>query len=272
LAVFFSICAEMMYPKIKVEKRAAKVAQHGFTYTDIWDWRTKDLDELERELKRTGVKLNAFGGHRDTSTSKASEKAGFLSELRASLKVAERFECEHLIVFSDGLRPPIVGTDPPVIPAKLNQISEGEKMRNMADAFADAVELAERSDVTLLIEALNEIDHPDYFLSRSKLTFELIRKVRSKRFKMLYDVYHMQRSEGDVIHTLTENLDQVGYIHFADSPQRSEPGTGELYLQNILKALQDHNYARGFGFEYRSIAADDKTLVDVAKIVSPYMR
>jgi hydroxypyruvate isomerase len=249
--VFFSICPEMMYPKLKLESRVAKVAKHGFTHVDIWDWRVRDLDELERELKKHEMKLNAFGGHRDTSTSRASEKAGFLKELRASLEVAERFECDQLIVFSDGIQPAIAGTDPPIMPAKPNKIPDKEKMRNMEDAFGDAVAVAEKSGITLLVEALNEIDHPDYFLSNSRLTFEIIKRVKSKSLRMLYDIYHMQRSEGDIIHTLTENLDLVGYIHFADSPGRGEPGTGELDLRNILKALDARDYGLGFGFEYR---------------------
>lgn len=261
----------MMYPGLKIESRIARVAKHGFAYVDIWDWRTKDLDELERQLKKNRVKLNSFGGHRDNSTSKASEKAGFLKELRASLDVAQRLECENLMVFSDGLMPAIPGTNPPIMPAKLNQVSDGEKMRNMADAFGAASDLAERAGVTLLVEALNEIDHPDYFLCKSRRTLELLRKVRSKKMQMLYDIYHMQRSEGDIIHTLTENLDHVGYIHFADSPGRTEPGTGELELANILKALDSKGYDRGFGFEYRPLDSDDRTLEDVKRIISPYL-
>jgi len=268
--VFFSICPEMMFPDVKLERRVALVAKHGFTRIDIWDWRVRDLDELERELKKHGVSLNAFGGHRDASTSIASERAGFLKELRASLDVAERFECDQLIVFSDGINPAIPGTDPPVMPAKPNRIPDAEKMKNVKEALGDAVELAERRGVTLLVEALNGIDHPDYFLSRSALTFEVIRDVESKRLRMLYDVYHMQRSEGDIIHTLSEDLDLVGYIHFADSPGRGEPGTGELDLGNILKALDALRYARGFGFEYRALTSEEEAMRRVGEAVSPY--
>jgi hydroxypyruvate isomerase len=269
--VFFSICPEMMYPRLKLESRVSKVAKHGFTRVDIWDWRIRDLDLLQRELKKNGVKLNAFGGHRDTSTSIASEKAGFLKELRASLEVAERLDCDQLIIFSDGIQPAIAGTDPPIMPARLNKIPAREKVRNIEEAFGDAVALAEKSGITLLVEALNQIDHPDYFLSKSGLTFEIIREIKSKRLKMLYDIYHMQRSEGDITHTLTENMDLVGYLHFADSPGRGEPGTGELDLANILKALDGAGYDRGFGFEYRPRGPDDETLDRVREIVSPYL-
>ena len=67
------------------------------------------------------MKLNTFGGHRDTSTSRASDRAGFLKELHASVEIAERFECDQLIVFSDGIQPAIAGSDPPIMPAMLKR-------------------------------------------------------------------------------------------------------------------------------------------------------
>src|SRR2546425_8427637 len=145
--MLFSICPEMMYPTLKLESKIARVAKEGFRYIDIWDWRDKDAGELSRQLKEHGVKLNAFCGHMDSSTSIASEKEDFLEELRGSIKFAQRFECNRIMVFSDGIQDAIPNTDPPVMPAKPNPIAETQKMKNITDAFEDAVELAEEADV-----------------------------------------------------------------------------------------------------------------------------
>jgi sugar phosphate isomerase/epimerase len=127
--LFFSICPEMMYPKLKLEAKIAKVAQQGFTHIDIWDWRDKDAAELARQLKEHGVRLNAFCGHMDSSTSIARERTDFLEELQGSIRFAERFECNRMMIFSDGIQGAVPDTDPPVMPAKPNPIAESEKVR-----------------------------------------------------------------------------------------------------------------------------------------------
>jgi len=74
--------------------------------------------------------------------------------------------------------------------------------------------------------------------------------VDSPRLKLLYDIYHMQVMEGNIIHTLTSNLDVIGHVHVADVPGRHEPGTGELDYANIFKALQEAGYDGYVGFEF----------------------
>jgi hydroxypyruvate isomerase len=75
---------------------------------------------------------------------------------------------------------------------------------------------------------------------------------------LLYDIYHMQVMEGNIIHTLTSNLDVIGHVHVADVPGRHEPGTGELNYANIFRALRDAGYDRYVGFEFEPTVASEQ--------------
>lgn len=267
----FPICVEMIYPKLRLERRIREVASLGFDSIDIWDWRDKDLGGLREQLKENQVTLNSFGGHRDSSPTIAGDRGDFLRELRKSFEVAHSLECSSLIVFSDGLMPAIRGTDPPVATAKPNGATASEKFSNMCESLERAADLAEREGVTLLLESLNNMDHPDYFLNSSRLAFEAVTKVQSERLKMLYDIYHMQVAEGNITATLLKSLEKVGYIHFADVPGRHQPGTGELNLLFILEQLKHADFRGGVGFEFVPLANDRDALVETRRQIGTFL-
>ena len=87
-----------------------------------------------------------------------------------------------------------------------------------------------------------------------------MRAVDSPRIKVLYDIYHMQIMEGNVIQTLTGNLDVIGHVHVADVPGRHEPGTGELNYANIFKALREAGYDKYVGFELDPTVASEEAM------------
>ncbi len=269
--MFFSVCTEMIYPELRVEDRTARVAAHGFDRIDIWDWRTKDPRALAGGMLSRGVSLNSFVGQTRSSTSVAREKGSFLAELRESIDFARRLDCRNITVFSERLVPREGGSGPPEMPGAANDIPADEKATNIVDALTDACDLAEGSGVVLLLEALNNGDHPMYFLNNSRLTLEIVRKVGQRSLRMLYDIYHMQISEGNVTRTLLENLDAIGYVQFADVPGRHEPGTGELNLPYILEALASAGYKGGLGFEYTPSGSDEAALEAIRRVISPYL-
>ncbi len=262
----------MIYPKLKPEKRIEAVASLGFDSVDIWDWRDKDLKELRTQLKENGVRLNTFGGHRDSSPTIREDRRAFLEELKISFGVAGNLGCSSVMVYSDGLMSPVPGGDRPVSPAKPNGLPEKDKLSNMCDALERAVDLAEKEGITLLLESLNTTDHPGYFLSRSRPAIEVVRKAGSRRLKMLYDIYHMQVAEGNITETLVNNLDNIGYIHYADVPGRHEPGTGELNLGFILGRLKDAGFRGGFGFEFVPSNGDRSALTSTKRQLSRFWK
>jgi hydroxypyruvate isomerase len=136
----------------------------------------------------------------------------------------------------------------PIPPAR--PLSTDEKASSIFEGLKQAADLAKAANITLLLEPLNtKVDHPGYTLSHSAQAFEIIRRIGSPHLKVLYDVYHMQIMEGDLIATLTANLSEIGHIHVADVPGRHEPGTGEINYVNIARMLRTAGYDGGIGLE-----------------------
>jgi len=104
---------------------------------------------------------------------------------------------------------------------------------------------AEKKGVTLNLELLNsKINHPNYMCDHTEWAADVVRNVASTRVKMLYDIYHMQVMEGDVIHTITDNIDHIGHFHTAGVPGRYDPDeTQELYYPAVAKAIAATDYA-----------------------------
>jgi hydroxypyruvate isomerase len=131
------------------------------------------------------------------------------------------------------------------------ELSAEDKRQSVLDGLKALAPLAKEAGVTLVLEPLNVyVDHPGYFLNRSSVGLDLVRAVGSPYIKLLYDIYHMQVMEGNIIDTLTRNLDLVGHVHVADVPGRHEPGTGELHYANIFRALREAGYDGYVGFEF----------------------
>ena len=98
---------------------------------------------------------------------------------------------------------------------------------------------AEKKGVIIQMELLNsKVDHQDYMCDNSGWGFELCRRIGSSNFKLLYDIYHMQINEGDVIRTISENHEYIGHYHTAGVPGRNEiDQTQELFYPAIMKAI-----------------------------------
>ena len=157
---------------------------------------------------------------------------------------AARLDCPRLTILSDQVDCRGI----PIPPAR--PLTGDEKANSIFEGLKKAAAMAEAENMTLLVEPLNtKVDHPGYTLSHSTPTFEIVRRIGSPRLKVLYDVYHMQIMEGDLIATMHANLSEIGHIHAADVPGRHEPGTGEINYVNIARMLRTRGYDRCIGLE-----------------------
>ncbi len=110
--------------------------------------------------------------------------------------------------------------------------------------------LAEKN-IKALIEPINTVDQPGFFINTSKQAMDLIEQINHHNAFLLYDVYHMQIMEGDLIRTITELFDSIGHIQIADNPGRYEPGTGEINYPAIFNLLDKIGYSGWVGCEYK---------------------
>jgi hydroxypyruvate isomerase len=131
------------------------------------------------------------------------------------------------------------------------------------------MKLAEQHNVVLVMELLNsKINHKDYQCDRTSWGVELCKRLRSENFKLLYDIYHMQIDEGDVIHTIKENHQYLAHYHTAGVPGRNEINeTQELYYPAIVKAILSTGFKGFLAQEFIPLAKDQiGSLRDAVKI------
>jgi hydroxypyruvate isomerase len=131
-------------------------------------------------------------------------------------------------------------------------LSDAEGLKNCAAGLRRITPLAEKIGVTLVMELLNsKVDHKDYQCDRTPWGVELVKQVGSPRFKLLYDIYHMQIMEGDVIRTITDHMEHIGHFHTAGVPGRREiDGGQELHYPAICRAIADKGFAGYLGQEF----------------------
>ena len=233
----YSLCIDSIYPKENLEEKLTRIKQAGFMFIEFWDWRDKDFDLI----MNSGLKVTNFSGNRISSlTLNSTDKV--IQEVNASIDAAKRLKCDRIMLLSD-----ILEGDGSV---KINSISSEKKLLRLYDNLRALVEVAKKRDIMLVIEPLNTFkDHRNYYLDNFEKTLELIQSINSEYLKILYDIYHMQIMEGNILDTLQKYHQFIGYIHIANVPYRCEPWTGELDYKFILKELSKV-YSGFVGFEF----------------------
>ncbi len=124
----------------------------------------------------------------------------------------------------------------------------GIQTANVVDALRRGAELLEPNGLVMVLEPLS--DTPELFLRFSDQTYEICKAVESPSCKILFDIYHMQRNEGNIINNINSCWDEIGYFQIGDNPGRKEPTTGEINYKNIFKHLYDKGYRGVMGMEH----------------------
>jgi hydroxypyruvate isomerase len=239
-----SVCIEMIFTEVPFMERIAKSAAAGFDAIEFWNWDTKDLPAIKAAVTEAGIGVASFQANLGGTLIHPEQREGFVNSIAQSLAKAQEVGSPGLFLLTDEL------AEDRSVRYQYPELTAEEKYASVLAGLELIAPLAEEADVTLVLEPLNsQVDHVGYFLDSSATGFELVRAVDSPRIKLLYDIYHMQIMEGNVIQTLTGNLDVIGHVHVADVPGRHEPGTGELNYANILKALREAGYDEYVGFE-----------------------
>ena len=240
----FSICLETFFTDSSYLDRIPKLVERGFSRIEFWDHGNKDINAISRLVDRNVIKVTIFSGHRNGELFTEKGFGIYKEEIMESVKVARRLKASGLMILSQGLNPDGSG-----IPIPSDNRQE-ELILKLFNNLGRLARIAEKEGIVLYLEPLNsKVDHPGIFLNNSRFAFMLVNEINSPNLKVLYDIYHMQIMEGNIINTIKKNISSIGYIHVADVPGRHEPGTGELNYGNILKMLKDLDFGGTVGFE-----------------------
>lgn len=231
-----------------------RAADLGLDAIDFWDVSSTDPEALRAACDEHGVSVaastcvgvaaNTQGSGPGITDPTLHEEA--VDDLERSVEMGTEVGAEALVVTVGPER----GDTPP-----------GTEHRAIVDALRDAAPAAEDAGIDLVVEPLNNpVDHRGYYLDSSYEAYEIVHAVDSPAVSVLFDVYHQQITEGNVIANLTEHVEFVGYVHVADVPGRHEPGTGELNYERVFAALDDAGYEGYVGLEYSPAADADATV------------
>ena len=134
---------------------------------------------------------------------------------------------------------------------KQDSLTVEQMNRYVRTAFAKASEMAENAKITLLIEPLNSlVDHAGYFFDKTDEAVRIIRDIGSPHLKLLYDVYHMQIMQGNILSFIEKNIDIIGHFHSAGVPGRAELFETEVNYPVIIRTIDELGYKGCFGLEY----------------------
>jgi hydroxypyruvate isomerase len=143
---------------------------------------------------------------------------------------------------------------------KLEGVTDEAQRAASVAALKRAAELLEAEGMDAVIEPIDRLENPTIWMDGVEEAFEVARQVGSARVKVLYDLYHEQRTKGNLIEKLKKNIDAVGLVHVADVPERHEPGTGEMNWENLFRTLKDVGYKGMIAMEFYPVGDIVETL------------
>jgi hydroxypyruvate isomerase len=228
-----------VFQKLPFEERLEKVAEAGYHAVELVgseykNWSEEDFRRANRKRRELGITFDVTGGLAHGVADPGVREA-FLADLRQALPAMDKIECRAIIVMSGN-----------VVPG----MSRADQHQSCIEGLKRAAEIAEKNDLTILLENIDLEENPRYYLWSVAEGFEIITRVGHPRVKFLDDFFHEQISEGNLIEKLEKNIDKLGLVHVADVPGRHEPGTGEINYTNIYKKLAALKYDRYVAMEF----------------------
>jgi len=236
--MIYSPSLEIIFPGKELSFGEKMKAAHelGFIAYEFWGWENKDLNEIAELQKTLGMQVASFCA-KPIPLVDPSTRGAFLEGLEQSVAEAIKLDCKFLIVLTGD---------------ELEGVSRVKQQESIIEGLRASVPIIEGSGVTLILEPLNtHVDHKGYYLNTSEEAVHIVKEVGNEQIKVLYDVYHQQITEGNLIPNIKKYYDQIGYFHLADHPGRHEPGTGEINYTNVLAVIAQLGYKGYIGVEYK---------------------
>jgi len=233
-----SVMLWTVYKDLPFEQRLEKAAEAGYQAVELVkefeNWTDADFRRGNSKKRSLGITFDATAGVW-TGTADPAARDKFVADLKNFLPIAEKLECPAIIVLSGN---------------RVEGLSHDAHHEACIEALKRGADLAAKQKAALLLENIDQEENPKYYLTSVAEGFEIVRKVNHPNVKFLYDFYHEQIAEGNLIEKLEKNIDLVGLVHIADVPGRHEPGTGEINYANIFRKLAQLKYDRYAAMEF----------------------
>ena len=220
------------------------MADEGFTAFEDNNLKKRsisDQNKIASTLTKRNLKMGVFVAHSiywkepNLASGNIDKREEFLKEIRESVEVAKRVNAKWMTV----------------VPGyKDLRLKDSYQQTNVIDSLKYACDILEPHDITMVLEPLNFRNHPGLFLTESPQAFEICKAINSKSCKILFDIYHQQIQEGNLIPNINLCWDEISYFQIGDNPGRNEPTTGEINYKNIFKFIYEKGFKGILGMEH----------------------
>ncbi len=250
----FSLCIEPIFENLNFYDRIRKAKELGCDAVEFWDpWASGEVDpkKIGETAAQVGIPVAACCLNQAWTYRMNFPWETVKANVEKSLEIAKAIGVKTMIGLS----------------GELECKTDSQKVL-LLENLKRTAEIVEKEGVTIVLEALNSLyDHKGYYLDSSYVGFEIVKAVNSPNIKLLYDCYHMQLMEGNLVNQITENINYIGHFHSAGVPGRHELHNGETNYPFVIAAAEKAGYDRYFGFEYWPTYDNEKSLTDILKYV-----
>ena len=244
-----------------LETAIERAAAAGADAVEFYDWESVDIPAIRETAAAHDVEIGGtlaagagsnIGDPDGEAISDPADHEAAVSDIERSIVAAAELGARSLIV---------------TVGQRIDTLDRVTQQNAIVRVLRSVAPTAAEHGVTIVLEPLNtRVDHPGYFLRTTDRGVAIVEAVDSPHVRLLYDVYHQQITEGNVIQTMTTHLDAIGHIHIADVPGRHEPGTGELNYERIFEALVDAGYDGIVACEFSPTGSPDDAIAAVRKL------
>lgn len=203
---------------------------------------TSTQNRVAREMETLNMEMGVFVAHQiywsepNLASGDPDKLEEFLDDIKSSVEVAKRVNAKWMTV----------------VPGHVDlKLQMDYQTANVVEALRRASEILEPHDLVMVLEPLNHwTNHPGMFLSEIPQSYQICRAVDSPSCKILFDIYHQQITEGNIIPNIDRAWDEVAYFQIGDNPGRNEPGTGEINYRNIFRHIHSKGFDGIMGMEH----------------------
>ena len=220
------------------------MADQGFQSMEDNGMKGRTISEQEKiasKMSALGMTMGVFVAHTiywnepNLASGDKDKREEFLKEIRESVEVAKRVNAKWMTV----------------VPGHRDLRKDiGYQTANVVESLKRAAEILEPHGLIMVLEPLNFRDHPGLFLKESPQAYEVCKAVRSPSCKILYDIYHQQIQEGNLIPNIDASWDEIAYFQIGDNPGRKEPTTGEINYLNVFRHIHEKGFKGVMGMEH----------------------